>query len=92
MKTSKSDHWIFRPVAMVLAAAFALAGVSCTTSYDAYGRPQQAVDPGVAVAGAAAAGVLGYAIASDRKDRRVDRRHHHHYYPTPRHYRRGYYR
>lgn len=35
------------------------------TTYDAQGRPMQAVDPGVAVAGAAAAGLVGYALAND---------------------------
>jgi hypothetical protein len=38
---------------------------SCMTTYDAYGNPQQTVDPGVAMAGVAAAGVLGYALAND---------------------------
>ncbi len=67
--------------------------VSCMTTYDAYGRPVQSVDPGVAVAGAAAAGMIGYAIANDDH-------HHHGYYRGGRHgyyggggyYRRGYYR
>lgn len=40
----------------------------CTSTYDAYGRPQQSVDPGVAVAGAVAAGLIGLALASDRDD------------------------
>jgi len=39
--------------------------VSCTTTYDAYGRPQQSVDPVVAAAGIVAAGAIGYAIAND---------------------------
>ena len=47
--------------------------VNCMTTYDSAGRPVQSVDPGVAVAGAAAAGVLGYALANDDD-------HHHHYY------------
>lgn len=55
-------------------AAVLAAGTSCTTTYDAYGRPVQSVDPGTAAAGAAAAGVVGYAIGRDRgKDR------HYHY-------------
>ena len=41
------------------------AGTSCMTTYDAYGRPVQSVDPGMAVAGAAAAGLVGYAIANN---------------------------
>lgn len=52
---------------------FAVASVSCMTTYDSAGRPVQSVDPGVAVAGAAAAGLIGYAIANNNDDR-----HHHH--------------
>jgi hypothetical protein len=52
---------------------FVGASMSCMTTYDAYGRPVQSVDPGMAVAGAAAAGVLGYAIANNND-------HHHGYY------------
>jgi hypothetical protein len=64
---------------VVLAAATA---TSCTTTYDAYGRPVQSVDPGTATLGIAAAGLAGYAIGNDR-DR--DRRR---YYGSP--YRRSY--
>lgn len=53
------------------------------TTYDANGNPVQSVDPGVAIAGAAAAGVLGYAIANNND-------HHHHY--NNHYYRRPYYR
>lgn len=53
--------------AVVLGAGF----TSCTTTYDAYGRPQQSVDPGMAVAGVAAAGVLGYALGNSNDN------HHH---------------
>lgn len=53
----------------------AVGSVSCMTTYDSAGRPVQSVDPGVAVAGAAAAGILGYAIANDN-----NRDHHHHHY------------
>ena len=64
-------------------AMFAIVGSSCTTYYDSYGYPRQAVDPGLAVAGVLAAGALGYAIA-DSND------HHHHYrghhYSPPRRY------
>jgi len=35
------------------------------TTYDAYGRPMQTVDPGLAVAGVAAAGLIGYAAANN---------------------------
>lgn len=59
-----------------MAAVIAAVGasVSCMTTYDAYGRPVQSVDPGVAVAGAAAAGLAGYALARD------DGHHHRRYY------------
>jgi len=56
-----------------------VASTSCMTTYDAYGRPVQSVDPGAATAGVLAAGVLGYAIANNNDD------HHHH------HHHRGYY-
>jgi hypothetical protein len=55
----------------------ALAGTSCMTTYDAYGRPVQSVDPGAAAAGIAAAGLIGYAVGHHN--------HHHHGY-----YYRGY--
>ena len=80
MKTEPRTHWMFRSIAAAAAAAFSLGAVSCTTTYDYYGRPQQTVDPGAAVAGAAVAGLAGYAIARDRNDRRYYR--HHHYGPT----------
>lgn len=38
---------------------------SCTTTYDSYGRATQSVDPGLAVVGVAAAGLIGYAIGRD---------------------------
>ncbi|MFZ9936623.1 MAG: hypothetical protein ACO3JG_06135 [Luteolibacter sp.] len=58
------------------AAIFSLAigSTSCMTTYDSAGRPVQSVDPGLAVAGAAAAGLIGYALANDN-----DHHHHHHY-------------
>jgi hypothetical protein len=55
---------------------------SCTTTYDAAGRPVQSVDPGTAAAGAVAAGALGYAIGQNNDN---DRR----YYGSG--YRRPYY-
>lgn len=56
------------------AVALAAASVSCMTTYDPYGRPVQSVDPAVAVAGVAAAGLVGYAAGRD----------HDHYYGRPR--------
>jgi homoserine acetyltransferase len=74
----KSKTLLFRLT--VLSALLALVGssVSCMTTYDSYGRPVQSVDPAVAIAGVAAAGLIGYA-ASNNND------HHDH------HYRGGYY-
>lgn len=67
------------PLLKIMAAALvAMLGASCMTTYDAYGRPVQSVDPGVAVAGAAAAGLAGYAIGQHNDDRH---RHHHYYRP-----------
>lgn len=54
---------------LVLATA---SSMSCMTTYDSAGRPVQSVDPGLAVAGVAAAGLIGYAIANDNGG-------HHHY-------------
>ncbi len=70
---------------LVAGIAVALMGSSCTTMYDAHGRPRQVVTPEGAALGAVAAGVVGYALA-DGKSR--DR----HYYHPRRHRRpwRGY--
>lgn len=59
---------------------------SCMTTYDANGHPVQSVDPAVAVAGVAAAGLVGYAIANDG-----DHHHHHDNYYYRRPYRGGHY-
>jgi hypothetical protein len=64
---------IIQTMAVILMGAMA---TSCYTTYDAYGRPVQSVDPGTATAAALAAGVAGYAIGRDRDDRH----HHHHRY------------
>lgn len=69
-----------KTIAVIVVAA---AGTSCMTTYDAYGRPVQSVDPAAATAGVVAAGVLGYAVAN--KNDRGDRHHHHHYRSRPRH-------
>lgn len=61
-----------RPSAILFAAFMAVTGSGCVTTYDAWGRPVQSVDPGAAVVGAAAAGLIGYAIASEHG-------HHHHH-------------
>lgn len=61
------------PVAAVLGLAVT---TSCTTTYDAYGRPVQSVDPGLALLGVAAAGVAGYAIAEANNDGHRHYKHH----------------
>lgn len=50
---------------IVAVAVVAAVGTSCMTTYDAYGRPVQTVDPGMATAGVAAAGLAGYAIGKN---------------------------
>lgn len=86
MKHSINPSLFRLAVPCVLIAAMG-ASVSCMTTYDSAGRPVQSVDPGAAVAGAAAAGILGYAIARDNND---DYRRRHHYRGYRPH--RGYYR
>ncbi|BCU75868.1 hypothetical protein [Luteolibacter sp. LG18] len=52
---------------LIKAVAVALVGLtvaSCTTYYDAYGYPQQSVDP---LAAAAIAGAAGYAIGHNNR-------------------------
>lgn len=64
MKTSSLFRWI----AFSALVAGAVVSTSCMTTYDEYGRPVQSVDPGAAVASAAAAGIIGYALANDDND------------------------
>ena len=73
-----------RLTALCALLAFVCGSVSCVTTYDAAGRPVQTVDPVVATAGIAAAGLIGYAIGQDNA------RSHHYYgggygYYGPRH-------
>jgi hypothetical protein len=65
---------------VLLGASFS---VSCMTTYDSYGRPVQSVDPGAAVFGAAAAGLVGYAIGNSQGDNYYHSSHTYHqpYYP-----------
>jgi hypothetical protein len=92
--------WWFRPTAMkkllkrsflsrvcvaALGVGLAVSSVSCMTTYDVEGRPMQTVDPGLAIAGVAAAGVLGYAIANNNHNN-----HHRHYHGGGYGYHRGY--
>lgn len=55
------------------------------TTYDTYGRQVQTVDPGLALAGVAAAGLIGYAAANNNN-------HHSHYRGGGGYYGGGYYR
>jgi hypothetical protein len=48
---------------LAASAVMLVTGTGCMTTYDAYGRPVQTVDPALAVAGVAAAGLIGYALA-----------------------------
>jgi len=77
----KKHSLIFRWAALI---SLAVSSISCMTTYDSAGRPVQSVDPAVAVAGAAAAGLVGYAIANDNDG------HHHRHGGYYRHYRGGY--
>jgi hypothetical protein len=52
-----------RVITLIATAAWMGMSVGCMTTYDSAGRPVQSVDPGLAVAGVAAAGLLGYALA-----------------------------
>jgi hypothetical protein len=65
---------------LALATLLVFMGASCTTAYDAYGRPRTVVEPGAALVGAAAVGLLAYGLASSD--------HHHGGYYHGRH--RGY--
>lgn len=64
----KSHTTSFRFPAIALLIACIASSVSCMTTYDTYGRPVQSVDPALAVAGVAAAGILGYAVANNNSN------------------------
>lgn len=83
--TKKLSTMRIMGISMVLALAGS--SVGCMTTYDSQGRPVQSVDPGLAVAGVAAAGLIGYAAANNNDDR-----HYHHHYRGYRRPHRGYYR
>jgi hypothetical protein len=72
----KTKHLAMRLIAGLTLLACVGSGVGCMTTYDSYGRPVQSVDPGLAVAGVAAAGLLGYAVANSNNDDH-HRRHYH---------------
>lgn len=64
----------FRRLGFLLLAVSVFSVVSCMNAYDSRGRSIQAVDPRVAIAGAAAAGVVGYSLANDHNDHHQYRR------------------
>lgn len=77
---------ILSPVRLIALLAFVTLGASCTTTYDSYGNPRQSVDPGVALMGVAAAGIVGYALADDNgHDTHYSQNHY--YEGRPRYYR-----
>jgi len=63
---------------IIVGSLAALLGTSCMTTYDAYGRPVQSMDPGAAVAGMATAAIIGYALGNDDDDG-----HHRHHQRRP---------
>lgn len=67
---------ILSPVRLTALLACVTLSTSCYTTYDSYGNARQSVDPGVALMGVAAAGLVGYALANDNDDSYG----HNHYY------------
>lgn len=66
---------ILSPVRLTALLACVTLSTSCYTTYDSYGNARQSVDPGVALMGVAAAGLVGYALANDN-----DNHHNHNNY------------
>ncbi len=66
--TMKLFKYVRKP--SLLGASLAFIFSSCVTSYDQAGRPIQSVDPGAALVGVAAAGLIGYAIGDNNDDKR----------------------
>jgi len=61
-------------------AVLAVVGLSsCSTTYDAYGRPVQTVDPGAAAVGAVAIGAAAYAIGQNNSNNNYHHGHHGHH-------------
>ena len=65
VKTHQTTMKLSRWTALLWLTAAIGSSVSCMTTYDAYGNPVQSVDPGAAVVGVAAAGLIGMALADD---------------------------
>jgi len=81
VQVMKIDHLFRFPVFLALMICVGTS-VSCMTTYDANGNPVQSVDPGLAVAGVAAAGLIGYAAGNNHHS-------HNNYYGGTRYYRGG---
>lgn len=79
----KTKSILFRMLQAAAAITWLGLSSSCVTTYDTAGRPVQTVDPGLAVAGVAAAGLVGYAIGQHND---------HHHYHGGGYYGGGYYR
>lgn len=72
----KMKHHLARIVALASTLAFIGSTTSCMNTYDANGRSYQTVDPGLAIAGVAAAGLIGYAAGNSHGGHRGQRSHH----------------
>jgi hypothetical protein len=60
---------------LTVAAIIAALGISsCTTTYDAYGRPVETVDSGAVAIGAVALGIAAYAIGKNNRSSHNDYR------------------
>jgi hypothetical protein len=64
LETMKTKN-LLRVSGALACVLLAFSTTSCMTTYDAAGRPMQTVDPVVAMAGVAAAGVAAYAIGQN---------------------------
>lgn len=62
---------------------------SCTTTYDAYGRPVESVDPAAVAIGAVALGAAAYAIGKNNRPRHKHYYGHHGHHYRHHGYRRG---
>lgn len=69
---------------LIVIAVVPVMGVSCMTTYDAYGNPVQSVDPGAATAIAVGAAALGVAAGRQYRSRDV-----YYYHGRPCYYRGG---
>ncbi len=67
-------------MAWVMVVALGLSSISCMTTYDTNGRARQTVDPVVAVAGVAAAGLIGYAASNRNRSAYRSQRTNNYYY------------